>query len=49
MCSDCYFLKTPKVKNDINTVCGLKGRELNSRSLGYFVLFFVWAAGGQRK
>jgi hypothetical protein len=46
MCSGCYLSKTPKVKkNDINVICELKGREFikgrefNSRSLGYFALF----------
>jgi hypothetical protein len=36
----CYLSKTPKVKkNDINAICGLKGREFNSRPLSHFVLF----------
>jgi hypothetical protein len=35
-------------KNDINTICGLKGYEFNARPLGHFALFYLGSGRAEK-
>jgi hypothetical protein len=35
-------------KIDINAICELKGREFNSRPLGYFALFYLGSGRAEK-